>query len=74
MQSLDGIKFAEMVQMGGASPIPKCKLCRFIKCFPVPDGDTGTNIELIDDIWCKGNNIFASEHIGKTAQALSKAC
>ncbi|MGE7693455.1 DAK2 domain-containing protein [Lysinibacillus sp. NPDC094177] len=72
MQSLDGIKFAEMVQMGAHHLFQNANYVDSLNVFPVPDGDTGTNMNLSMTSGAKETELNASEHIGKTAQALSK--
>lgn len=72
MQSLDGIKFAEMVQMGAHHLYQNANYVDSLNVFPVPDGDTGTNMNLSMTSGAKETEHAASEHIGKTAQALSK--
>ncbi|MGA3600936.1 DAK2 domain-containing protein [Lysinibacillus agricola] len=72
MQSLDGIKFAEMVQMGAHHLFQNANYVDSLNVFPVPDGDTGTNMNLSMTSGAKETEQFASEHIGKTAQSLSK--
>lgn len=72
MQSLDGLKFAEMVQMGAHHLFQNANYVDSLNVFPVPDGDTGTNMNLSMTSGAKETELQASEHIGKTAQALSK--
>lgn len=72
MQSLDGLKFAEMVQMGAHHLYQNANYVDSLNVFPVPDGDTGTNMNLSITSGAKETELQASEHIGKTAQALSK--
>ncbi|WP_068983187.1 MULTISPECIES: DAK2 domain-containing protein [Lysinibacillus] len=72
MQSLNGIKFAEMVQMGAHHLFQNANYVDSLNVFPVPDGDTGTNMNLSMTSGAKETELSASEHIGKTAQALSK--
>ncbi|MGG2108166.1 DAK2 domain-containing protein [Lysinibacillus pakistanensis] len=72
MQSLDGIKFAEMVQMGAHHLFQNANYVDSLNVFPVPDGDTGTNMNLSMTSGAKETEHSVSEHIGKTAQALSK--
>lgn len=72
MQSLDGIKFAEMVQMGAHHLFQNANYVDSLNVFLVPDGDTGTNMNLSMTSGAKETELHASEHIGKTAQALSK--
>ena len=72
MKSLDGIKFAEMVQMGAHHLYQNASYVDSLNVFPVPDGDTGTNMNLSMTSGAKETEVNVSEHIGKTAQALSK--
>ncbi|OCS91463.1 DAK2 domain-containing protein [Caryophanon latum] len=72
MQSLDGLKFAEMVQMGAHHLYQNASYVDSLNVFPVPDGDTGTNMNLSMTSGAKETEQHAQAHIGKTAQALSK--
>ncbi|MBD8025813.1 DAK2 domain-containing protein [Ureibacillus sp. Re31] len=72
MKSLDGIKFAEMVQMGAHHLSQNASYVDSLNVFPVPDGDTGTNMNLSMTSGAKETEINAQNHIGKTAQSLSK--
>ncbi len=72
MKSLDGIKFAEMVQMGAHHLYQNASYVDSLNVFPVPDGDTGTNMNLSMTSGAKETEANTSAHIGKTAQALSK--
>ena len=72
MKSIDGIKFAEMVQMGAHHLFQNANYVDSLNVFPVPDGDTGTNMNLSMTGGAKETEQNTSAHIGKTAQALSK--
>ncbi len=72
MKSLDGIKFAEMVQMGAHHLYQNAGYVDSLNVFPVPDGDTGTNMNLSMTSGAKETEVQAQAHIGKTAQSLSK--
>ncbi|MGN7478640.1 DAK2 domain-containing protein [Solibacillus silvestris] len=72
MKSLDGIKFAEMVQMGAHHLYQNAAYVDSLNVFPVPDGDTGTNMNLSMTSGADETEANKSGHIGKTAQALSK--
>lgn len=72
MKSLDGIKFAEMVQMGAHHLSQNANFVDSLNVFPVPDGDTGTNMNLSMTSGAKETDTNAQAHIGKTAQSLSK--
>ena len=43
-----------------------------LNVFPVPDGDTGTNMNLSMTSGAKETEANTAEHIGKTAQAYQK--
>jgi len=72
MKSLNGIQFAEMVQMGAHHLFQNADYVDALNVFPVPDGDTGTNMNLSMSSGAKETEANAGEHIGKTASALSK--
>lgn len=72
MKSLDGIKFAEMVQMGAHHLYQNASYVDSLNVFPVPDGDTGTNMNLSMTSGADETEANVSAHIGKTAQSLSK--
>lgn len=72
MKSLDGIQFAEMVRMGAHHLFQNADYVDALNVFPVPDGDTGTNMNLSMSSGAKETEAHAQAHIGKTAQALSK--
>ncbi|ANU10517.1 glycerone kinase [Planococcus antarcticus DSM 14505] len=72
MKSLNGVKFAEMVQMGSHHLFQNADYVDALNVFPVPDGDTGTNMNLSMTSGAKETTAQAEEHIGKTAGALSK--
>lgn len=72
MKSLDGIKFAEMVQMGAHNLYQNAAYVDSLNVFPVPDGDTGTNMNLSMTSGANETQANAAEHIGKVAQSLSK--
>ncbi|MCH4824985.1 DAK2 domain-containing protein [Planococcus halocryophilus] len=72
MKSLNGEKFAEMVQMGSHHLFQNADYVDALNVFPVPDGDTGTNMNLSMTSGAKETTAQADAHIGKTASALSK--
>ncbi|MFC4409254.1 DAK2 domain-containing protein [Chungangia koreensis] len=72
MKSLDGIKFAEMVRMGAHNLQRNAQYVDALNVFPVPDGDTGTNMNLSMTSGAKEVQSHTQQHLGKTAQALSK--
>ncbi|XKE93547.1 DAK2 domain-containing protein [Metaplanococcus flavidus] len=72
MKSLNGVEFAEMVQMGSHHLFQNADYVDALNVFPVPDGDTGTNMNLSMTSGAKETEANVQEHIGKTASALSK--
>lgn len=72
MKSLDGIKFAEMILLGAHNLQKNAQYVDALNVFPVPDGDTGTNMNLSMSSGAKEVQSHTQPHIGKTAQALSK--
>lgn len=72
MKSINGIQFADMIQMGAHHLFQNADYVDALNVFPVPDGDTGTNMNLSMTSGAKETAAHVNEHIGKTAQALSK--
>ncbi|UII57376.1 DAK2 domain-containing protein [Cytobacillus spongiae] len=69
---LDGKRFAEMVIKGANQLSNNAKLVDALNVFPVPDGDTGTNMNLSMTSGAKEVKSNVQEHIGKVGSALSK--
>ncbi|MGN7386855.1 DAK2 domain-containing protein [Sporosarcina sp. SAFN-015] len=72
MNFIDGVKFADMVKMGAHHLNLNADYVDSLNVFPVPDGDTGTNMNLSMTSGAKETEANVSAHLGKTAQALSK--
>ncbi|MBD7907170.1 DAK2 domain-containing protein [Sporosarcina gallistercoris] len=72
MKSMDGLQFAEMVSMGAYHLKQNADYVDSLNVFPVPDGDTGTNMNLSMTSGAKETAANVSAHLGKTSQALSK--
>lgn len=72
MNFIDGVKFADMVRMGAHHLHLNADYVDSLNVFPVPDGDTGTNMNLSMTSGAKETESNVSAHLGKTAQALSK--
>ncbi|MET3575253.1 DAK2 domain-containing protein [Bhargavaea ullalensis] len=72
MKHLNGHRFAEMVKMGSHHLSDNADYVDSLNVFPVPDGDTGTNMNLSMTSGAKETERVAEDHIGKTAQALAK--
>ncbi|MEH7353071.1 DAK2 domain-containing protein [Neobacillus drentensis] len=70
--ALDGKRFAEMVIQGANHLAVNAKMVDALNVFPVPDGDTGTNMNLSMTSGAKEVKNNVQEHIGKVGTALSK--
>ncbi|MBS4193944.1 DAK2 domain-containing protein [Lederbergia citri] len=70
--SLDGNRFAEMIILGANHLSANAKMVDALNVFPVPDGDTGTNMNLSMSSGSKEVQNNRQDHIGKVAAALSK--
>ncbi|MEM1503277.1 DAK2 domain-containing protein [Domibacillus sp. 8LH] len=70
--SLDGLRFARMVQAGAQHLSANAQMVDALNVFPVPDGDTGTNMNLSMTSGAKETEAGTQRHFGKTAEALSK--
>lgn len=69
---IDGKRFAEMVIMGSNQLASNAKFVDALNVFPVPDGDTGTNMNLSMTSGAKEVELHINSHIGKVGTALSK--
>lgn len=72
IRTLDGRRFANMVVKGAQHLANNAKAVDALNVFPVPDGDTGTNMNLSMTSGAKEVKAQPSEHIGKVASALAK--
>ncbi len=70
--SLDGNRFAEMIVKGANNLSANAQMVDALNVFPVPDGDTGTNMNLSMTSGSKEVQANKQQHIGKVAAALSK--
>jgi len=70
--ALDGKRFAEMVIQGANHLSANAKMVDALNVFPVPDGDTGTNMNLSMTSGAKEVKNNVQDHIGKVGVALSK--
>ncbi|MBS4198916.1 DAK2 domain-containing protein [Bacillus sp. FJAT-49732] len=70
--SLDGNRFAEMIIIGSNHLAANAKMVDALNVFPVPDGDTGTNMNLSMSSGSKEVQNNRQAHIGKVAASLSK--
>lgn len=71
-KSINGHLFAQMIYAGAEQLRKNSKKVDDLNVFPVPDGDTGTNMTLSIQSGVSELRKHESAHIGKAAQALSK--
>ena len=72
MKTLNTNLFLKMLENGSNHLANNHQLINALNVFPVPDGDTGTNMNLSMTSGAKETERNAQEHIGLTAQAFSK--
>ena len=72
--TLDGKRFAEMVIQGANHLSANAKYVDALNVFPVPDGDTGTNMNLSMTSGAKEVKNNVQEHIGKVGALFQKGC
>lgn len=70
--TLDGKRFAEMVILGANHLSNNAKMVDALNVFPVPDGDTGTNMNLSMTSGAKEVKNNVSTHIGKVGSSLAR--
>lgn len=72
IKTLDGKRFADMVAQGANHLSTNAKYVDALNVFPVPDGDTGTNMNLSMTSGAKEVRNNVQDHIGRVGLALSK--
>lgn len=72
MKKLNGIDFKAMVNSGAANLENNQNEINALNVFPVPDGDTGTNMSMTFSNGAKEANNCLSNNIGDVAKALSR--
>ncbi|MEH7234812.1 DAK2 domain-containing protein [Bacillus sp. JJ1562] len=70
--TLDGKRFAKMVLLGAAHLSNNAKMVDALNVFPVPDGDTGTNMNLSMTSGAKEVKNNVTPHIGKVGASLAR--
>lgn len=70
--SLDGKRFAEMILQGASHLSANAQMVDALNVFPVPDGDTGTNMNLSMTSGAKEVQQNIQDHVGNVAASLSK--
>ncbi|WP_077617779.1 DAK2 domain-containing protein [Bacillus sinesaloumensis] len=70
--TLDGKRFAKMVLLGATHLSNNSKMVDALNVFPVPDGDTGTNMNLSMTSGAKEVKNNVTPHIGKVGASLAR--
>ncbi|PBB05830.1 MULTISPECIES: DAK2 domain-containing protein [Salimicrobium] len=72
LQELDGRTFAAMVLQGSRYLSKNAQMIDALNVFPVPDGDTGTNMNLSMTSGQEEVKNITSDHTGEVSKALAK--
>ncbi|MEQ6375285.1 DAK2 domain-containing protein [Bacillaceae bacterium S4-13-58] len=72
IRTLNGTTFAEMILAGATHLSNQSKMIDALNVFPVPDGDTGTNMNLSMTSGANEVKTISDDHVGKVGQALAK--
>ncbi|QIL47796.1 DAK2 domain-containing protein [Vagococcus hydrophili] len=72
VKAINGGQFQAMVQAGANRLNQNAEFVNSLNVFPVPDGDTGTNMDLSMTSGAKAVRDSTSEHVGELAAILSK--
>jgi len=72
VHELDGVRFAQMVQLGAHHLSANAQKIDALNVFPVPDGDTGTNMNLTITSGVNEVKKQESDDISKVADAFAK--
>ncbi|WP_216700590.1 DAK2 domain-containing protein [Priestia filamentosa] len=70
--TLDGKRFARMIQSGAQNLQNNVEFVDALNVFPVPDGDTGTNMNLSMSSGAKEVGAKETENIGEVGQLLAR--
>lgn len=72
LKAINGGQFQAMVQVGANRLNQNAEFVNSLNVFPVPDGDTGTNMDLSMTSGAKAVREATTEHAGELAAILSK--
>ena len=72
MEKLNGLVLAEMIDLGSKNLAKNAEKINALNVFPVPDGDTGTNMTLSMSSGAKETAENVVENIGELGKAFSK--
>lgn len=71
-KKLDGLGFARMIEAGAEALQEQAEAVNALNVFPVPDGDTGTNMSMTMTSGAEALRKRATPHAGECAELLSK--
>ncbi|SEP56082.1 DAK2 domain-containing protein [Piscibacillus halophilus] len=71
-RTLNGEQFAQMILLGAHHLSNQANMIDSLNVFPVPDGDTGTNMNLTMTSGAKEVENVGSNHVGEVANAFAK--
>ncbi len=71
-RTLDGATFAQMVLSGAHHLTNNAKMIDALNVFPVPDGDTGTNMNLSMTSGANEVRNVQNDHVGEVAKSFAK--
>lgn len=72
LQTLEASKFKEMILAGAERLEKNAELINSLNVFPVPDGDTGTNMKMTFNSGADYVRQSSETHVGELAQILAK--
>ena len=72
MEKLNGLVLAEMIDLGSKNLAKNAEKINALNVFPVPDGDTGTNMTLSMSSGAKETAANVVENIGELGKSFSK--
>lgn len=72
LQTLEAHKFKEMILAGAERLEKNAELINSLNVFPVPDGDTGTNMKMTFNSGADYVRQSSETHVGELAQVLAK--
>lgn len=72
MEKINGLVLAEMIDLGSKNLAKNAEKINSLNVFPVPDGDTGTNMNLSMSSGAKETAASVVENIGELGKSFSK--
>ncbi len=72
MDTLNASQFKELLQSGYASLANNAAYINTLNVFPVPDGDTGSNMSMTFENGCRDAEKVISDNLSEVAKALSR--